>query len=312
MLHPEGYSNGRNAGYSSSSAYPQHSLQPNPSNLPPGQPLSSHAPTQPPNASPYDQPRTINSAPILLPQRRPGDVHRGFVMAYPPVLASVGIDSSAWFEFMEAYNASLKVSPAVHVVRLGVRALGLIPEASVQTISTVGGFAVKHAGRSRAVDTADSFLQRENEMFFRPRGLAAAVIKFTDVADSGMLPPTAELVYQEPQPAGRMEKIDGWMDQRAQDKLESRAQDAMLANGMMDGGQAPPPYQVGMIPASAGYEPQGVGFGQSVPPPGSHGFSSAGHPSIRVVQKSRGTENDRGKGKKLKDYLYLYVTEVPR
>ncbi|KDQ11896.1 hypothetical protein BOTBODRAFT_431970 [Botryobasidium botryosum FD-172 SS1] len=122
----------------SPSPYPPHPYPPSPatpSSYPPSPYPSSPYPTQTYTPSSYGQPNAVNAVPILLPQRRPGDVHRGFVMAYPPVLASAGIDAPTWFEFMEAYNKSLQVSSSVRAVQAGTAVAGLIPLAGLQVLS---------------------------------------------------------------------------------------------------------------------------------------------------------------------------------
>ncbi len=48
-------------------------------------------------------------APVVLPQRRPGNAARGFVQAYAPTLQNVGISPKAWFDFLASFEESLKV-----------------------------------------------------------------------------------------------------------------------------------------------------------------------------------------------------------
>ena len=45
----------------------------------------------------------------VLPQKRPGDLSRGFLRAYAPVLQGVGISSIAWIDFLASFDESLKV-----------------------------------------------------------------------------------------------------------------------------------------------------------------------------------------------------------
>lgn len=77
---------------------------------------------------------SISSPPILIPQRRPGDLHRGFARAYPPVLTSVDIDEQTWFYFLDAYNKSLEMSPEAQMIQLGSSAVGIIPGGPISMI----------------------------------------------------------------------------------------------------------------------------------------------------------------------------------
>ena len=48
--------------------------------------------------------------PVIIPQRRPHDRHRGFVRAYAPLLGECGImDQTAWIEFLDSFDEAIKV-----------------------------------------------------------------------------------------------------------------------------------------------------------------------------------------------------------
>lgn len=42
--------------------------------------------------------------PVIIPQRRPGDRHRGFVRAYAPDLMSCGIDQDTWIDLLVSFT----------------------------------------------------------------------------------------------------------------------------------------------------------------------------------------------------------------
>lgn len=47
--------------------------------------------------------------PVIIPERRPGSKHRGFVRAYAPVLLDCGIDQDTFMDFLIGFEASIKV-----------------------------------------------------------------------------------------------------------------------------------------------------------------------------------------------------------
>lgn len=49
------------------------------------------------------------SVPVIVPERRPGSKHRGFVRAYAPVLMDCGIDQDTFMDFLIGFEASIKV-----------------------------------------------------------------------------------------------------------------------------------------------------------------------------------------------------------
>lgn len=49
------------------------------------------------------------TVPIIIPERRPGSKHRGFVRAYAPILIDCGIDQDTFMDFLVGFEASIKV-----------------------------------------------------------------------------------------------------------------------------------------------------------------------------------------------------------
>jgi hypothetical protein len=56
--------------------------------------------------------------PVLLPQRRPKDRHRGFIRAYAPVLEVKGIDQDTFLEFIETFDKASQASPWIQAINL--------------------------------------------------------------------------------------------------------------------------------------------------------------------------------------------------
>jgi hypothetical protein len=48
--------------------------------------------------------------PIIIPQRRPGNQARGWMLGYAPMLERCGIDQTTFLNFIDEFNASGKVS----------------------------------------------------------------------------------------------------------------------------------------------------------------------------------------------------------
>lgn len=56
--------------------------------------------------------------PVVIPQRRPKERHRGFIRAYAPVLATKGIDEATFLEFIETFDKASQASPWIQAINL--------------------------------------------------------------------------------------------------------------------------------------------------------------------------------------------------
>jgi len=267
-------------------------------------------------------------------------------MAYPPVLASVDIDPPAWFEFLEAFNKLIEVGTGVRAIQVGAAAMKFVPLPAARLVGRAGRFIADRAGASAAVADADTFLEDANQSFFHPRGLVAGVIRFTELSNSGPLPPMAELIYQEPSAGRALGKIESWMDKRAQDKFEDEVQMITPFNtssGLVGGRSlsllrgdrkqrssqilAPPtPYTLPPIgPSSVEVaweceEKKEKDIGQMKEPDmetdrregevkgGDLGDWTKGWAKREAGDRGKAREEPLKAAKKLKDYLYLYIT----
>ncbi|KAK1572699.1 heterokaryon incompatibility protein-domain-containing protein [Colletotrichum navitas] len=114
--------------------------------------------------------------PVVLAQRRPEKRTRGFMRAYAPVLAEVGVDQGTFLDFIDGFNKALEPNPWINALNLAGFAGSAMPEPA----SMLFGFTVEYAtgaaleGRSRY--SSNTFLDRVNAQYFRPRGLVCLVV----------------------------------------------------------------------------------------------------------------------------------------
>jgi hypothetical protein len=89
--------------------------------------------------------------PVVLPQRRPKDRHRGFIRAYAPVLEAKGIDQEIFLEFIETFYKASQASPWIQAINL----------ANFATIPLAPPFSfLVSIGIKMAVDTATEMHSR--------------------------------------------------------------------------------------------------------------------------------------------------------
>jgi hypothetical protein len=72
-------------------------------------------------------PRPKIEYPVVLPQRRPKDKTRGFVRAYAPDLAEVGIDQAMFLDFLETFNQASLANPLINAINLASFATMALP-----------------------------------------------------------------------------------------------------------------------------------------------------------------------------------------
>lgn len=75
--------------------------------------------------------------PVVIPQRRPQSKKRGFIRAYAPDLANMGIDQATWLDFIETFNEASLANPWINALNLASIATNALP--------TAIGFAVSLA-----------------------------------------------------------------------------------------------------------------------------------------------------------------------
>jgi hypothetical protein len=114
--------------------------------------------------------------PVILPQRRPKARARGFIRAYAPILEIKGIDQATFLEFIETFDKASQASPWIQAINLaGFATIPLAPPFSI-LVQIALQQAVNVATEVHSRTRTNSFLQRANDEFFKPRGLFALVM----------------------------------------------------------------------------------------------------------------------------------------
>ncbi|KAJ9607130.1 hypothetical protein H2200_008202 [Cladophialophora chaetospira] len=157
-------------------------LQPEPGDE---QALDGFIQSHPPPPAAALPPRTSDGHlpyPVVIPQRRPGNKSRGFVEAYAPVLEQFGIQQDEFTSFIRAANKAVRASKLLTASQLAAVGTSFVPNsialgASV-AVQVVAGVIAMAEGRWKA----NSFLDRVNEEYFRPRGLYCLLMTYTPFA----------------------------------------------------------------------------------------------------------------------------------
>ncbi|OJJ30860.1 hypothetical protein ASPWEDRAFT_118810, partial [Aspergillus wentii DTO 134E9] len=129
-------------------------------------PLPEAMPTEPPKLA----------LPVIITQRRPGERARGFLRAYAPVLADVGIDQKTFLEFMDDLNKAVMPNGLIQAVNLAALAGHAAPAPAALAIAITLKIATEMADAAHSRYKTNGFLDRVNESFFAPRGLVALIM----------------------------------------------------------------------------------------------------------------------------------------
>ncbi|KKK26899.1 hypothetical protein ARAM_001233 [Aspergillus rambellii] len=129
--------------------------------------------------------------PVILPQRRPKSRKRGFVRAYAPVLEDFGIDQAMFLDFLETSNRACLASPWIYALNLATIPTMFLPSGLsivVSTLIQIGtDVAIAVEGRRKSVPLSqltNTFFDKINEEFFRPRGLFCLVMTWDPESSS--------------------------------------------------------------------------------------------------------------------------------
>ncbi|KAK6844415.1 hypothetical protein PG995_014525 [Apiospora arundinis] len=114
--------------------------------------------------------------PVVITQRRPGSRTRGFVRAYSPLLADVGIDQATFLDFLDDLNKSVEPSPWIQTINLASLAGHAVPEPFTVLISLAIKKVADTSSELHSRSKTNQFLDKVNESFFAPRGLIALVM----------------------------------------------------------------------------------------------------------------------------------------
>ncbi|OAP63157.1 hypothetical protein AYL99_02384 [Fonsecaea erecta] len=114
--------------------------------------------------------------PVILPQRRPEARARGFIRAYAPDLAVKGIDQETFLDFIETFNQASLASPWLDAINLAGFATLALPPGISQAVQLAITISVTIAKDIQSRKRQNTFLDRINDEFFRPRGLYCLVM----------------------------------------------------------------------------------------------------------------------------------------
>ena len=138
------------------------------------------APIKSPAYTPMHQPsgKAALPFPVVLPQRRPRTKTRGFVRAYAPVLADLGIDQTSFLEFLNALHKAAQAHPVFDIIQIGTALAGLYPDPiiglSIQAAQIIAAAAAEVQERW----TTNKFLEQANKDIFVPRGLYCMIVSY--------------------------------------------------------------------------------------------------------------------------------------
>lgn len=126
--------------------------------------------------------------PVVLPQRRPKTRARGFVRAYAPDLAAVGIDQATFLDFIDTLNKSLEPNPYIYAINLAGLAGLASPEPFSFMIGVGIGIATDAAMEVQSRHKSARLFDRLNSEFFMPHGLICLLVTWSpDSKDNASL-----------------------------------------------------------------------------------------------------------------------------
>ncbi|KAF3385681.1 hypothetical protein DPV78_012436 [Talaromyces pinophilus] len=120
--------------------------------------------------------------PVVIPQRRPQSKRRGFIRAYAPDLANMGIDQATWLDFIETFNEASLANPWINALNLAAIATNALPTAIGFAVSLAIMVATNIAMETQARYRQNKALDKLNSEFFRPRGLYCLVMTWDSSA----------------------------------------------------------------------------------------------------------------------------------
>lgn len=126
----------------------------------------------------YDDlpPRSQLELPVVITQRRPKERTRGFIRAYAPVLENAGIDQDTFLDFLDQLNKAVEPSPWIQAINLASFAGQAVPEPFTMLVAIATKMVTDAAAEVHSRTKTNSFLDRMNEEFFKPRGLIALLL----------------------------------------------------------------------------------------------------------------------------------------
>ncbi|KAK7421576.1 hypothetical protein QQX98_002043 [Neonectria punicea] len=125
----------------------------------------------------YDGDRPEIPMPVVLPQRRPKSRQRGFIRAYAPVLEDCDIPQDMFLDFLETFHKSSQASPWFTAINIAAGALTWVPHFPM-IVGIALQVSVMVAEDVQVRTRTNSFLDKANADFFRPRGLFCLILTY--------------------------------------------------------------------------------------------------------------------------------------
>lgn len=114
--------------------------------------------------------------PVILAQCRPDSHTLGFVRAYAPILAEVGIEQSTFLSFIDELNSIVRSHPQAQVLNIAALAGKAVPEPFIFIASFGTKLATSGTSNIQSSGKINEYLYLMNEGFFKPRGLVSLVV----------------------------------------------------------------------------------------------------------------------------------------
>lgn len=130
--------------------------------------------------------------PVILPQRRPGERSRGFIRAYAPLLAQVGIDEATFMDFVTELNKATMPSPWINAINVATLAVQHVPEPVTIAVAIASQIATSVTMTAHSRSKTNTFLNHLNAQYFAPLGLVAVVLTWKPSDDTGPVVTQAE------------------------------------------------------------------------------------------------------------------------
>ncbi|PQE07921.1 fad binding domain protein [Rutstroemia sp. NJR-2017a WRK4] len=129
--------------------------------------------------------------PVIIPERRPGSKHRGFVRAYAPILNDCGIDQTTFIEFLKGFEGAIKASPYFNVVNIAAALSTLasvgaaaVPSAIIHVAAIAVHVSIEAGRRAYMSNAQNKYLDTMNTTLFKPHGLYAMLMTWKPESSS--------------------------------------------------------------------------------------------------------------------------------
>ena len=122
--------------------------------------------------------------PVIIPQRRPNQKSRGFVLAYAPVLQDAGIDQAMFLDFITGFEQAIKGQGYFSAFNIAVAISALastaaaVPEVAVHLAALAVHLSVEAGRRVYENYKYNGYLDLMNEHLFKPHGLYAMIMNY--------------------------------------------------------------------------------------------------------------------------------------